>query len=142
MHCLLLYHPDTGCTLSDPISDADGIAMWMQHLLANPPLPAEAQAGFLAAAAEYLSGVHSGDRVMLFTPVLDEKTLDACAELEKPARLTAVCTAGREEGRRLSEMTFPFELVTVPFSQLGGTPVFLMSDPGEEANGEEAETSE
>ena len=82
------YHPVHGLQVSDMFSALSDAAQWLRHLIKQLPVKPENRPALLQAIGEFLSGQHPYERILLFTPQLDDALTELLLALPNPERIT------------------------------------------------------
>lgn len=82
------YHADHGITASEIFTALPDAVEWLRHMVMTQPVSPEQRGGLLGATEEFLSAAHPFERIMLFTPQLDDPLVELLLAAPNPERIT------------------------------------------------------
>lgn len=82
------YHPAHGMQQSEMFSELSDAVQWMRHMVKQDPVMPDERAAFLQAIRDFLSESHPYERIMIFTPQMDEPLQEMLLSLPQPERFT------------------------------------------------------
>ena len=82
------YHPENGLQVSEMFSSLPDAAQWLRYLVRQQPVPRSGRPELLQAISSFLSESHRYERVMIFTPFLDDPMTELLLTLPNPERFT------------------------------------------------------
>ncbi len=101
------YHPTHGMQVSDMFSALSDAAQWLRYMVRQIPVMPEKRAMFLQAISDFLTESHPYERILIFTPQLDDALTETLLSLPNPERFTvfAVLSPDDPESSVSSEST-------------------------------------
>lgn len=91
------YHKKAGIQTSDRFAALSDAVQWLRHLVKLPPVKPDDRPALLHAIQEFLSTAHPKERVLIFTPQLDDPLHELLLALPAPERFTVFAVASAED---------------------------------------------
>lgn len=91
------YHPAHGIRTSDMISTLSDGAQWLRHLIQKIPVMPEERAAFFQAISDFLTEAHPYERILIFTPQLDDALTALLLSLPNAERFTVFAVVSPED---------------------------------------------
>ena len=110
---LTSYGAETGFRVSELYETLPEAAPWLRMLVASVPVQPHERTAFLTGLEEQLSESRSYERIILFTPQLDDALTDILSAISHPERLTVFAVSGPHEAGFGEDAGLPFRCVPI-----------------------------
>ncbi|MBQ5338965.1 MAG: DUF58 domain-containing protein [Oscillospiraceae bacterium] len=91
------YHPAHGLQTSEMFTALPDAAQWIRHMVRQTPVMPEERPAFLQAIHDFLAESHTYERILIFTPRLDDKLTELLLSLPDPERFTVFAVLSPQE---------------------------------------------
>ena len=107
------YRAETGMTVSELYDDLADAAFWLREILKTTPVPESGHARMLQAMQDFLDTSHHYERVLIFTPQLDDALTEVLCAAPCPERFTVFTAVSSGEIHLEDDLSQPFRVVPV-----------------------------
>lgn len=97
------YHPAHGLQVSDMFSELSDAAQWLRFLVKQQPVKPEERPALMQAIGDFLSGQHPYERILIFTPLLDDALTELLLSLPNPERFTVFAVLAPKDSESAGE---------------------------------------
>ena len=91
------YHPAHGIHASEMFTSLADAAQWLRHMVKQMPVTPEEYPAFLEAVRDYLSESRPYERILIFTPKLDDALTELLLSLPNTERLTVFAVISAQD---------------------------------------------
>lgn len=91
------YHPAHGMQVSEMFPSLSDAAQWIRHMVKQKPVLPDERPDLMQAIGTLLSGTHAFERILIFTPQLDDSLAELLLSLPNPERFTVFAVLSPQE---------------------------------------------
>lgn len=111
------YHADHGITASELFTSLPDAVEWLRHMVITPPVSPKERGTLMTAMKDFLSDAHPFERILLFTPQLDDPLTELLISTPNPERITVFAVITPKDSVLPESFGQPFACVPIMLPQ-------------------------
>ncbi len=136
------YHPQNGFQASELFAALPDAVHWLRQIVRTAPVPLAERPLLLHAFQTFLSASHPYERILIFTPQLDDPLKELLLSLPNPERFIIFSVISAEDANACAE-AFDHTMRCIPvLMEQTEPPAFLQNDSNEEPDDDAEELVE